>query len=345
VVRDVRLRSLSLTLLLTAAPWSAAWGRAQPADSLASAAELLDAGKLTEAVAILDTRLGEREDAQALLLRSTARFMLGEMETGEADLRRSLELDPTQRQGWLNLAAVELTGGDHEAAYQDFLRAEALDPQAQDNDVNLGVALLYLDRLEEASVRFERYLARQPNAGDAYYLVATNYASGGYTALALRYLGEAIRLDEKTRLNARTDPNFAHIAGSAEYQRLLATDVFVPPPGSLEARHAFKAPYSDSDARVVNAILDALGALRVPFDRRVEITPEWALVWADIRIKVMRDSPQRTVVVASAPPASFTPQAFQTRVEAMFERAEAALLRYRPTSERLGLDRLEPRER
>jgi tetratricopeptide (TPR) repeat protein len=310
---------------------------AQSADPLARAAELLDAARVTEAVALLDQRLADREDPRALLLRSTARFMLGEMEAGEADLRRALELDPSQRQGWLNLAALELASGRHDAAHQAFLRAEALDPRASDNDLNLGAVLLYLGRLEEASTRFERYLAAQAGSGAAYYLVATNYALAGYAALALHHLTDAIRHDEKTRLGARTDPNFAQIATSAEYQRLLATDLFVPAPGSLLARRAFSTPYSDSDPRIVNAIIDALGRLRVPFDRRVEVTPDWALVWADVRIKVRREGPERCVVEVSAPPASFTPQAFEKRVEALFRETEVALLRYRSASERLGL--------
>jgi tetratricopeptide (TPR) repeat protein len=337
----VRLRSSLLLPLLLLLPLGAAAG-APPADPLARAAELIDAGKVTEAVGLLDSRLAQREDPRALLLRSTARFMLGEMESGEADLRRALELDPTQRQGWLNLAALELASANHQAAYQAFLRAEALDPRASDNDLNLGAVLLYLGRLEEASTRFERYLGSQPGSGAAYYLVATNYALAGYSALALRHLTDAIKLDEKTRLNARTDPNFGPISTAPEYQRLLSTDLFVPPPGSLQTSRAFAASYSAADPRVVNAVLDALGALRVPFDRRVEVTPEWALVWADLRIKVRRESPERCSIEVSAPPASFTPQVFQSRVEALYREVEIALLRYRSTSDKLGLPTPEP---
>lgn len=333
----VRSSHLPLLLLLALVPVAAGAGAQSAADSLARAAELIDAGELAAAVAILDARLAAAEDGQALLLRSTARFFAGEMERGEADLRRALELEPAQRQGWLNLAALEMAGADHEAAYRAFLRAEALDPAALDNDVNLGAVLLFLGRLEQASARFERYLGRQRGSGQAFYLVATNYAAAGYAALALRHLSDAIGLDEKMRLNARTDPNFAQIASTADYQRLLDTDPFVLAPGSFEASRAFAVPYSDADTRVVNAVLDALAVLRVPFDRRVEVTPQWALLWSDVRIKIRREGPERTVVAVSAPPASFTPQAFQARAEAIFREAEAALLRYRSPSERLGL--------
>ena len=332
----MRLRSSILPLALGLVVCAAAV-RAQAPDDLAQASELLDAGRIDEAVAMLDALIAKREDAGALLLRSTARFQLGQLDAGSTDLRRALTLDSTLRQGWLNLAALEMVGADHEAAYQAFLRAEALDPAAPDNDLNLGATLLFLGRLEEASGRFERWLARQPDTGQSYYLVATNYAAAGYAALALRHLRDAIRLDEKTRLLARTDPNFAPIADSPEYLALMAHDPFVPPSGSLLAGHTVAAPYSDSDTRVVSAILDALGALRMPFDRRVEVTAEWALVWGDVRIKVRRATAEQTVLEVSAPPAAFTPQAFQARVEALFRETEAALLRYRSQAERLGL--------
>jgi hypothetical protein len=82
--------------------------------------------------------------------------------------------------------------------------------------------------------------------------------------------------------------------------------------------------------------------LRIPYDRRVELTPEWALVWADVRIKIVRQGADHCVLEISAPPASFTPQAFQTRVNALAGRARALLLSYRSTSERLGLPQSQP---
>ena len=311
---------------------------AQAQQPLARASELIDAGKPAEAIKLLDERLSRGEEPQALFLRSTARFLLGEMQSGEQDLRRSLELDPKQRQAWLNLAALELVSVRYDAAYEAFLRAEALDPEAADNDVNIGAALLFLGKLEDASKRFEHYLAAQPESGEAYYLVATNYAAAGYSALALRYLTDAIRRDEKTRLRARTDRNFSQIATTPDYQRLLATDLFVFAPGALLAKETIDAPYSETDTRVVNAVLDALAAMRVPHDRRVELTSEWALVWADVRIKIVRHGAAQSVLEISAPPASFTPQAFKSRASALAGRTRALILSYRSTSERLGLE-------
>ncbi len=296
-------------------------------DSVARAEELLDAGDAPKAIVLLDGLLqAAPEDARALLLRSTARFYLGERESGEADLRRALALDPSQRQGWLNLAALELSDANYDVAYENFVQAQKLDPEAVDNHLNLGAALLFAGRLEESSEHFQKHLARPSRSGDDYYLVATNYAMAGYSALAMRHLSQAVQLDEKVRLRARTDSNFARLAETPGYQSLLETDVFVPPPGSLTASHTYSVPYSSDGGRLVGAILNALTELRLPYDRRVEVTPAWTLIWADIRIKAGTDSGTgRGLVFLSAPAASFTPQSWHQREDALFRQIEIEL--------------------
>ena len=81
-------------------------------------------GQPEAAAAFLDSWLqANPKDAGALLQRSTARFMMDEMETGRRDLERALELDPSLRQGWLNRAALDLADEDHAAALEAFRRA------------------------------------------------------------------------------------------------------------------------------------------------------------------------------------------------------------------------------
>lgn len=299
-------------------------------EALARAEELLDDGDATAAIELLDGVLArDAKNAKALLLRSTARFLDGQREAGEADLRRAVELEPALRQGWLNLGALEMSEGDHQAALDAFERARVLDPEALENDLNTGAVLLLLGRLEEASEHFERYLSRRPDSGAAYYLVATNYALAGYNALALRHLADAIRRDEKTRVRARTDPNFSRLLPTPEFQELATTDLFERDPGSLHATRTFDVAYSAADARVVNAILDALASLSIPYDRRVEVTPAWALVWADVRIKARpAEAPDESLVEITSPPGSFSPQEWRERVEALFLEIEKALATY-----------------
>lgn len=298
--------------------------------ALATAEELLDANQPGPAAQLLDGVLvREPGNAKAFLLRSTARFLLGTIDEGEADLRRSLELDPLLRQGWINLGALHLSRRDYDAALEGFLRAQRLDPQAADNAINLGAVLLLLDRLEEASTQFEEHIRNEGGSDDAYYLVSTNYAMAGYSALALRHLAEAIQANEKVRLRVRTDANFVDLARTDEFRQLMQRDDFVPAPGSYITRHEFNVPYAETDTRLLNATLDALAALRIPHDRRVESTARWTLIWADIRIKIFRDpATGRGIVEASSPAASFNPQTWRQRNDALFDAITQALTNY-----------------
>ena len=302
----------------------------EPTDVVARAEELLDAEQAEPAAALLDSVLSRDPDnVRALLLRSTSRFLLGMRDLGEADLRRCLELDPSQRQAWLNLGALELSDRNNEAALENFLEAEKLDPSAPDNAINLGAVLLLLDRLEEASGNFEQHIRSEAGSGDAFYLVATNYAMAGYSALALRHLAEAIGADEKNRLRVRTDPNFEDLARTDGFIRLMETDSFVPAPGSYITRHQFDVPYATTDTRLLNATLDALNALRIPYDRRVEVNPRWALIRADMRIKLRRDPGSgRGIVETTAPAAGFNPQTWRQRNDDLYAAITRALTRY-----------------
>ena len=299
-------------------------------DAVARAEELLDAEQAAPAAELLDDILGRDPDnVRALLLRSTSRFLLGMRDGGETDLRRCLELDPSQRQAWLNLGALELSKRNNEAAYESFIEAQRLDPRAPDNAINLGAVLLLLDRLEEASKNFEQHVRNEAGSGDAFYLVATNYAMAGYSALALRHLAEAMQADEKTRLRVRTDTNFQDLARTDGFRRLMETDSFVPAPGSYITRHQFDVPYAATDTRLLNATLDALGTLRIPYDRRVEMTPRWALIWADMRIKLRRDPGSgRGIVETSAPAAGFNPQTWRQRNDDLYAAIIRALTNY-----------------
>jgi tetratricopeptide (TPR) repeat protein len=219
---------------------------------------------------------------------------------------------------------------NYEAAHEHLVAARDLDPAASDNHLNLGAVLLLMGRLEEASASFTRHLEQEQGDGEAYYLVATNYAMAGYSALALGHLAQAITADEKIRLRVRSDVNFEEIARGAAFRELIERDSFVPAPGSLRARREFSVPYATTETSLLNATIDALEELRVPFDRRVEVTPGWALIWADIRVKVTRDPASgRGVVEATAPPATFSPQTWRTRTDELFATIDRALLTYR----------------
>lgn len=316
-------------VLLTASLLTAVVPAAAQGDAVPRAREMVDAGQPEAALELLDKHLRHNpEDAEALLVRSTARFMTGAVDAGRGDLERSLELDPAQRQGWLNLAALAVSEERYADALEAFRRAEELDPAAPENDLNIGAVLLLQGQLEPASERFALYLEAAGSSADGYYLVATNYALAGYEALASQHLRRAIELDERMRLRARTDPNFSPLAETPRFQQLLNTDLYRPPAGSHRAAQSYGASFDGGDGLLLPAVLDALQLSGRTFDPRVEVTPGWALIWSDLRIKVSDRPDGRGQVELSAPAERFTPAEWKTSSEELLRRiARQAALR------------------
>ncbi|MGB3565129.1 MAG: tetratricopeptide repeat protein [Thermoanaerobaculia bacterium] len=321
-------RLLPILLLGLVAVSLASTARAQGLEpQLAQARELLEAGNAESALALLDRVVKKNpSSAEALLARSTAHFVLGDDKPGRRDLSRALEADPELRQAWLNSAALNLADQNYDGALEDFERAERLDPAAADNDVNIGAVLILRGDLDGANQRFQRYLSLNPGLAGAFYLVATNYAMAGYAGLAIENLQRAVELDEKTRLRARTDPNFAALETQPRFQDLLLNDTYRPPAGTYTATKAFEIPYSGADNRLLRAVVDALQISGQPFDRRVEMTPGWALIWADFRIKVSDGTMGKGLVQISAAPETFTPTQWRERSEEFFRQVDIQLL-------------------
>ena len=312
------LRQTAVPLVLVAvALFSGLPVRAQPdpsrhAPELIQAQRYLDQGGPALALEILDGVVKQgQSSAEALLLRSTALTLAGDHAAGFRDLERALELDPTLRQGWLNLAGFEIAEGRYGEAYKALLKARDLDPSASDNDLNLGAVLILQGESDRARGHFDRYLASQGGSAEAQYLVACNFALAGHEALA-------VELDERYRLKARSDGRFVGIS-SPDYSVLLNADTYTLPPGSLTSAAAFRVPYRQTDNRLLSAVLEALQEAGEPYDSDIEANADWALIWGAMRIKVSNQSDGTGVVSLSAPQQSFTPEEWRRRSQALFQ--------------------------
>ena len=311
-----------------ASPSQAAPGALPVSGPLAAAQQAVDAGDSERALALLAPILQrEPANAGALLLRSTARCIGGDLDLCRADLDRALELDPSLRQGWLNRAGLAIADKRYDDAITALTQAEKLDPGASDNAINLGAVYLLQGKLEPASREFERHLVANARSADAYYLVATNFALAGYSAFAAQNLGRAIELDERSRVRARSDANFAELASTRPFQVLLTSDTFVPPAGSASASRMYRSPYKGADSPLLVAVLNALQIAGTPMDPKVEVTDDWALLWSDVRIKIARRSDQETAVELSAAPGKFSAEAWDRRSRELYESIERELLK------------------
>ena len=183
-----------------------------------------------------------------------------------------------------------------------------------------------MGRVEEADTSFSIYLTGNPGSADAHFLVASNYAMAGLTERAVRQLEQAIALDELSRLRARTDPNFAALTDDSALQRLLLTDNFRPPAGSLRSTRSFDTPYDGADGLLFATVLEVVQLSDRPVAPRVEFTDRWALVWTDVRIKVATGPDGKGQVTLTAPPRSFTAEAWHALTEQMFSQMNSRLL-------------------
>lgn len=301
--------------------------RAQSGDPLDRAQAEVDAGRADEALALVEPVLKrDRRNARALLIRSTARCLEGDLPACKKDLDAALDADPKLRQGWLNRSALAIAEKRYDDALAALREAEKLDPQASDNGLNQGAVLLLQGQLEPASAQFAAYLELNPTA-DAWYLVASNYAFSGYAALAVEHLAGSVARDERTRARARTDPNFVDLASNRAFQQLLSTDAFRPAEGSHRAEKVFRSRYAGADSPIVTAALNAIQLSGLPLDPLAEVTSDWAILWSAFRVKLLRNADDTTTITLTAPPSSYTPAQWTTRTDAFFTTLERELLR------------------
>lgn len=321
-MRSPNANFVALLLWLSA---SAIPGYLAAAPPLAEVQQLIDQGQPEQALALLGNSVPKgKKGAQTLLLRSTARIMSGDNEAGEDDLREALRLDPSLRQAWLNLGAVEIAAGRYESALGAFDQAESLDPSDLGNQLNQGAVLMLLGRLDEASAKFAAYLEHNDDAA-SHYLVAGNYALGNHEPQAVQHLRRAFELDERLRLSARTDNKFV-LLQSEEYRRLLVTDLYRPPASAHTRAAGFQVAYDRENGRLLNAVLQAMQQVAEPYDARVEANEDWALIWGELRIKVYNQAAGKSVVSLSAPAERMTADDFSRRSDSLLRTVYEILL-------------------
>lgn len=311
-----RLSSFALILLIGAL-MSIGISRPTTAQSTAQVQQMIDAGEPGRALDLLARLIGSKPTPEQLMLRGTARLMLGELKGGSADLERSLELDPTLRQGWVNLGGLEIAEGNYKAAEKAFRKAYKLAPSIPDSHLNLGAALMLLGKRVEAESHFNQYLNLEGGSAEAHFLVATNYAIGDLEHLAIEALEEAIRQDERMRMRARRDNRFLTL-DSLEYRVLLNTDDYVPPPGHHRVEAAFKQPYDRQSGELLYAVLESMREVGLSYDPEVEAAAKWAIVWGDLRIKLRSQDNGTGVISLSAAPERFSQDEFHRISQRLF---------------------------
>lgn len=307
---------LAVTALAVGSAAAPSPARAENAEQLVKIEALIDAGDGAAALAQLQKAVKGSPSPRELMLRGSARILLGELKTGGADLEEAVKRDPTLRRGWMNLAALDIAEGKFASAYEFLKKAQELEPSAPDSYMNLGACLIMMGRSGEAREHFDRYLSLRSTAED-YYLVAANYALGRVNDLAVKTLEKSIALDERMRLRARSDDRFLGV-DTLEYRVLLFTDSYTPPGDHYQTAAAFEQSYSQKNERLLRAALEAIGRAGLRYDQELEATAKWVIVWGDLRMKISNQENGTGVISLSAPKSRFTPELWTQKTQEIF---------------------------
>jgi DNA-binding winged helix-turn-helix (wHTH) protein/TolB-like protein/Tfp pilus assembly protein PilF len=176
-----------------------------------------------------------------------------------AELKRAIEIDPTNALHLDRLAQAYVWAGRFEEARKAYERAFAMEPEGQGSIAISAVPFLYERQFDEARRRLEKGLAYDPKnvvapaymallaavqghfqeaeaavpAGigemeklleghHAFYAYASVYALEGKSADAVWWLGKTVETGMPDYPMFARDPNLARIRGSAEFRRFMS---------------------------------------------------------------------------------------------------------------------------
>ena len=142
----------------------------------------------TRELSIPDRARKEYAEAQKKLARH-------DIEGAVLHLKRAVEIAPQFSAAWNNLGTIAYQTQAYGDAEKYFRRALREDPAAYEPLVNLGGVLLTVGKVEEG-YNYNLYsVLKRPNDALANSQLGMNYLALGKTALAEKYLLEAVRLD------------------------------------------------------------------------------------------------------------------------------------------------------
>ncbi|KAF8870148.1 mitochondrial outer membrane translocase receptor TOM70 [Gymnopilus junonius] len=127
--------------------------------TLLLALEALDAADYAHAVTLINESLEQgisfdQGRAEALNLRGTFKFLMGEIAGAKADLEESVKVDPTFTQSLVKIASVHMEQGDPKAAFDAFTQAENINPKDPDVWYHRGQVLFIMNEFKDAAANY-----------------------------------------------------------------------------------------------------------------------------------------------------------------------------------------------
>jgi len=186
----------------------------------------------------------------------------GRWEAAQAEFRKALEIEPGNLDARHDLGVALREGGDPAAGLEE-LHAVAVQRNDASSWNNEGLALMMLDRVQEAEISFRRAIDRDPSLGDAWLNAALLAGDRGDFALALERLakGEALRGEE---------PMIWYHRGRFLERLGRRDDAAVAYERALQLAPAFNDASERRDALRATGRRDSIGAQDAPRDATLE---------------------------------------------------------------------------
>lgn len=222
------IRSFAKVLIISFGAFaSTAGGQPSAADSdlrLAEAAQLIQQGAVSEAIALLEAVVETRPpDVDALLMLGSALSLVPRRNEAVQALLRAIELSPDEGRVYVSAGIAFARLAEQDAALQVFERALSLDPKLGDAHLNIALILAAREQFDRAAEHMAKALSLESDQGN----LARLHFLGGKLHVERDRLEEAGQEFERS---IALDPRKAeaHLALGLTRKRILREDEAYP---------------------------------------------------------------------------------------------------------------------
>ena len=134
----------------------------------------------------------------------------------------ALKLKPDYIDAWYKKGVVLGKLERHEEAIRTYEEVIKLKPDIPEAWCNKGNRLVHLNRQNEALKFFVQATKLKPDYAHAWYNTACIYAFRSENKTALAALHKALNLDNKYKLEARTDKYFRNLQDDKDFKKIIS---------------------------------------------------------------------------------------------------------------------------
>jgi tetratricopeptide (TPR) repeat protein len=171
------------------------------------AGALIDVGKLTEAISLLDeVAVAHPTDCQVSVLLGNARSSLGNLDQAIKELRKAALLCPESQVVKMNFANVLAKNANYEEALQEYMEASKLSAEYAGSYLSIASVLIKLNRLDAARENIKLALQKDSHLAAAHMLDAWLLAQDMHYEEALSEYQRAAKDDAEYPQEQKPEP-------------------------------------------------------------------------------------------------------------------------------------------